>query len=180
VKSVWFVGILMNFFILGLYIFTGVCVASLELFGGDAVAPICHVVEGLAPYVFDASINYWMDNVSDGLYAQNYAVANTLADADNYRAAVAFLQREAGRAPQFEHIRICLPDRLELFFTHIPASTETMSGIYYPKFVSQWDWVLKFFCNVLPQKQLSDYVLFIISPNGPKGLWFLMAFDCSY
>jgi len=175
VISFWFVGIFINIFILGLYVFTGVCVASLEFFGGDAVAPIVHVVEGLFPYVLDGLV----DTLTENLYNHTYSVRAILVDQNNFDNAHAWLNREAGRASVYSFLLPQFPqlvDNVNLFLVHIPEPFEVLEGLWLPDTPAPENWFIKLFLNVLPQANLSFWVSSQVSPTSLNGLWFLLEF----
>jgi len=106
------VGIFINIFILGLYIFTGIFVTGLELFGGEAVVTAVHFAEGVAPYVLEALV----DTYTERLYDYSYSVAAMIDNVQNFELKMIQLQDYTRTRPQFEHVFYNFVHSRDFFF----------------------------------------------------------------
>jgi len=166
------VGIFISFFILGLYFFTGICVAGLELFGGGAIVPVAHVIEGVAPYVLEELV----DTLTEYLYNYSYSVADILDNVDNFNLGMAFLQEDVKTRPHLVHVLNNLVHSRDFFLERFPTPETVEANLWFPAHSAPENWFVKLVFNVPYQLNLSFWVSAQVSPSNPNGLWFLLSF----
>jgi len=164
------VGIFINIFILGLYIFTGIFVTGLELFGGEAVVTAVHFAEGVAPYVLEALV----DTYTERLYDYSYSVAAMIDNVQNFELKMIQLQDYTRTRPQFEHVFYNFVHSRDFFLGGLPTPETIEANHWTPKQFAPENWFIKLCLNVPYQLKLSFWVSAQVSPSNPNGLWFLL------